>query len=259
MAERVIRTISERVRCMLVNGGLPEELWAEAVLRAVYCINLVPSRGIGMQIPYQLWKGVQPPLKHLKVFGCLAYAYVDADERRKGQACAHKMIFFGYPSDRRGYRLLNAETLEVVHSHSVVFYEKEFINVPTVVEAIENRARRRNEKINFEENQKSKKIISLDTDINQESVSRLYDYVLPQTNVEENRQHTSTNDPTHEEFGTGGANLPHKRFRHEIMSRSRKESVFSGTLNRNNVNKASKSCYQCQAVLVNLLLLLQMR
>ena len=54
----------------------------------------------------------------------------------------------GYSHDRKGYRLLDLETLEVIYSHSLFFYEDEFARVPIIAEAKQNlvlRNVRRNE------------------------------------------------------------------------------------------------------------------
>ncbi|MQL05556.1 transposase, partial [Escherichia coli] len=43
IAERMNRTILERVRCMLLSAGLPKSFWGEAAATAVYLINRCPS------------------------------------------------------------------------------------------------------------------------------------------------------------------------------------------------------------------------
>lgn len=45
VAERMNRTISEKVRCMLIDSGLEKSFWAEAASTAVYLINRIPCRG----------------------------------------------------------------------------------------------------------------------------------------------------------------------------------------------------------------------
>lgn len=44
IAERMIRTIAERVRCVLFEGNLPEELWAEAAVTSAFLRELAASK-----------------------------------------------------------------------------------------------------------------------------------------------------------------------------------------------------------------------
>ena len=43
LAERMNRTIVERVRCLLSSAKLPKYYWGEALTTAIYLINLSPS------------------------------------------------------------------------------------------------------------------------------------------------------------------------------------------------------------------------
>ena len=43
LAERMNRTILERVRCMIINVSLPKAFWGEAVATTIYLINRCPS------------------------------------------------------------------------------------------------------------------------------------------------------------------------------------------------------------------------
>ncbi|OWY95127.1 hypothetical protein PHMEG_00034951 [Phytophthora megakarya] len=40
VAERMIRTQSEQMRCFLLHLDLPQPLWAEALMTATYCVNV---------------------------------------------------------------------------------------------------------------------------------------------------------------------------------------------------------------------------
>ena len=41
---------------MLVNSGLPQNMWGEAILSANYISNKVPRKKVD-KTPYELWKG----------------------------------------------------------------------------------------------------------------------------------------------------------------------------------------------------------
>lgn len=57
VAERGIRTVIERVRCMLADSGLPKGLWAEAAATAIYLDNFIPSARNPGVIPWEMWTG----------------------------------------------------------------------------------------------------------------------------------------------------------------------------------------------------------
>ena len=46
LAERMNRTIMERVRCMMIQAQLPKGFWVEAVTTAAYIINMSPSTAL---------------------------------------------------------------------------------------------------------------------------------------------------------------------------------------------------------------------
>ena len=51
-AERLNRTIIERVRCMLLDSGVEHHLWAEAVMTAAYLYNRTPNKALGGKTAY---------------------------------------------------------------------------------------------------------------------------------------------------------------------------------------------------------------
>ena len=46
VAERIIRTITEKVRTLLIDAKLSQEFWGAAVLTATFLINRIPSRAL---------------------------------------------------------------------------------------------------------------------------------------------------------------------------------------------------------------------
>lgn len=102
LAERMNRTLLERVRCMLISAGLSKSFWGEAVVTTGYLINRCPSSAVNFKTPTELWSGKQSDYSSLRVFGCLAYAHVRKD---KLDARAVKCFFIGYPEGVKGYKL----------------------------------------------------------------------------------------------------------------------------------------------------------
>ncbi|CAA7057839.1 unnamed protein product [Microthlaspi erraticum] len=120
VAERMNRTIMEKVRCLLDESGLGEPFWAEAAATAAYLVNRSPCSAIDHNVPEQLWLTRKPGYNHLRRFGSVAYVHQD---QGKLKPRALKGVFLGYPPGTKGYKiwLLNEE--KCVISRNVVFHE----------------------------------------------------------------------------------------------------------------------------------------
>jgi len=74
VAERANRILVEMSRCLLVQSGLCEAFWAEAIYTAVYLRNWSPTSALANMTPMEAWSGKKPGISHLKVFGSIAVA-----------------------------------------------------------------------------------------------------------------------------------------------------------------------------------------
>ncbi|KAG8498939.1 hypothetical protein CXB51_005359 [Gossypium anomalum] len=79
VAERMNRTIMEKVRCMLSNSNLPKSFWAEAASTACFLINRSPSVAIKKKTPQEVWSGNPANYFDLKIFGCPAKVVISRD------------------------------------------------------------------------------------------------------------------------------------------------------------------------------------
>lgn len=132
VAERMNRTITDRICCMLLDSGLGQEFWAEAANTAIYLINRMPCRD-KIESPEGIWSNEKPSLKHLRVFGCRAFAHIPKQKRTKLDAKSIECIFIGYSNESKAYRLFNPINKKIVISRDVVFIETE-------TEVIENKS-----------------------------------------------------------------------------------------------------------------------
>ena len=80
-------------RSMLVAKYFPNEYWDEAVATTVYIMNQCPTKSVKNKVPQEVWTGMNHNVSHLKVFGCVAYAHV-LDELRKKLDNKEKNIYF---------------------------------------------------------------------------------------------------------------------------------------------------------------------
>jgi hypothetical protein len=67
---------------MLISFGLPQNLWAEAVLSANYILNKLPQKKLD-KTPYELWKFQTPSYQFLNVWGCLAKVAIHIPKKIK--------------------------------------------------------------------------------------------------------------------------------------------------------------------------------
>ena len=95
MAERKNRSVVEVARAMLEEKSLPKFYWAEAVRTAVYIQNRIGDKVSA----HELYFGTKPNLRHLRVFGSIAYVHVSKEKRRKLDAKAEKCILVGYSDE----------------------------------------------------------------------------------------------------------------------------------------------------------------
>ncbi|KAL2225539.1 UNVERIFIED_CONTAM: Retrovirus-related Pol polyprotein from transposon TNT 1-94 [Sesamum indicum] len=124
VAERMNRTLLEKVRCLLISSGLPKPFWGEAVLTAAHLINMSPSVPLSGKTPEFMWNGKLPDLSPLRVFGCSAFVYQNSD---KLEPISLKCVFIGYPEGVKGYRLWvrSQPGFRVLISRDVTFNENE--------------------------------------------------------------------------------------------------------------------------------------
>ena len=137
--ERANHTIMERVRCMLDDGGLSKKYCAFAVSVAVYLKNRNPTRSVVCKTLYESWHGRKPSLKHLHVFGFLAFVHVPKEKWKKLDYRATPGIFVGYSISTKQYFVYDplAQTLHC--SRQVVFREGKRYTAPSAAdEAILN-------------------------------------------------------------------------------------------------------------------------
>lgn len=140
VAERFNRTLVEKVRAVLIDSGVPKNLWCEAALACVYLLNRSPTAALPVGVsPAARWFGSEPSLEKLRVFGCRCFAWIPHQQRKKLDPKSREMIMIGYAPN--GYRLWDMQARKVRIARDVKFDEGTFPysqlkpveNVPLVV------------------------------------------------------------------------------------------------------------------------------
>ncbi|KAL3821238.1 hypothetical protein ACJIZ3_007143 [Penstemon smallii] len=126
VAERMNRTLLEKVRCMLSNSGLTKIFWAEAVNYACHLINRLPSAAIGGKTPIEVWSG-SPASDYdsLRIFGCPAFFHTTEDSKLDPRA--KEAIFLGFSNGVKGFRLWCPALKKLIVSRDVTFDESKFV------------------------------------------------------------------------------------------------------------------------------------
>lgn len=120
-AERLNRTLIEKTRAMIKGDEENKKLWGEAVRVAAYLHNRSRTK-TNTQTAYEMWNDEKPNLKHLRIFGCMAYAK-ELGQLRKLDNRSKVVKFVGYT--QIGYRLWDPIKRKIIISREVHFDEKE--------------------------------------------------------------------------------------------------------------------------------------
>ncbi len=121
-AERLNRTLVERMRAMLLEARVDQDLWAEAMATACYIRNRSPVTAKS-KTPFELFWDRMPDVSKMRTFGAQAYVHVPKTLRRKLEPVSEKGILVGYEPSSKAYRVLLEESGKVTVSRDVTFNE----------------------------------------------------------------------------------------------------------------------------------------
>ena len=110
VSQRLNRTLQEMGLSQLVHPEMPRCFWADALATTCYVRNRIPVCPLHVA-PHEKWYGNKPSVKHMRVFGCIAYALKPSPERKKMRVKSEKMRFIGYPFGTKGYRLYDKKNI----------------------------------------------------------------------------------------------------------------------------------------------------
>jgi hypothetical protein len=105
LVERTGGTSSNNTRAMMTHAKAHISLWGEASTAEAY-VDVRTSKTDEGKTPYEQVNHVKPNTKHLRVWGCDAFIYVQPQKRGKFDAVKEKCIFIGYSDEQNAYRVL---------------------------------------------------------------------------------------------------------------------------------------------------------
>eukprot|EP00253_Pinus_taeda_P023712 PITA_23712 len=77
------------------------------------------------RVSEEAWSGTKQGVTHMNVFGCVAYAHIPDQLRKKLHSKGEKCIFIRYSEESKAYMLYNPSTKKLIVSRYVQFIEEE--------------------------------------------------------------------------------------------------------------------------------------
>jgi len=84
VSERMIRSITEIARALVIGGKVQKTFWGEAVLTATYLTNRSPTSALHecRKTPFEMWHSKKECLRYLRDFGSIVYVLNKTRKRK---------------------------------------------------------------------------------------------------------------------------------------------------------------------------------
>ncbi|KID82365.1 polyprotein [Metarhizium guizhouense ARSEF 977] len=131
-AERSGGALTEKARTMRIAANLPHNLWKDIVEAACYLRNRTPLERNKWKSPFELAFKRQPEIRHLRAYGCKAYAMTAEAQlklrrKQKLEPRAHIGYLVGYQSSNN-FRIWVPHKNKVITTRDVIFNEASFFD-----------------------------------------------------------------------------------------------------------------------------------
>jgi hypothetical protein len=104
--KRIIHTINNVIRTLLIQASLPKRYWAKGLHSVVYLLNLLPTKMISVAGPHAALFGSTPSYENLRVFGYACYHNIAATVRHRLTPQTIRCVFLGYFVNHKDYMVL---------------------------------------------------------------------------------------------------------------------------------------------------------
>ena len=101
---------------MLNEENFSDGYWREAVNTIVHILNRGQLRINSNKTPYEMWFGITPSVKYLKVFGSKCYIKRLDENLKKFDVRSDEGVFLGYASTKKAYKCYNLRLHNIVES-----------------------------------------------------------------------------------------------------------------------------------------------
>ena len=131
LAERLNRTLLEKVRPMLFESTLPTTFWSFALIQANFLYNRSPHSYLDYQTPFFARYGLSENYERLIPFGCKVNIYIPKEKRGKLDNTTKPGIMLGYSPNSTEIYVLDFESSDIIKAPSTsTCNPKEFPGVP---------------------------------------------------------------------------------------------------------------------------------
>jgi hypothetical protein len=104
IAKRKKWILVEMAHCLLQAKGPSTKFCVDVVYCSNYLLNLIPTKVVWNVTPIEKWSGRKPSIGHLGIFGCIAWAHIPIDRRKKLDAKNLACIMMSYSEELKAYR-----------------------------------------------------------------------------------------------------------------------------------------------------------
>ena len=102
------------VRSLLTRRRIPKSFWPEAVNWSIHILNRNPTFAVHNLTLKEAWSGRKPAVDHFKIFGCIAYAHISDEKRKKLDDKGEECVFLGVSEVSKAYKFFNPLTKMIV-------------------------------------------------------------------------------------------------------------------------------------------------
>ena len=120
------RSIDKGITMLLSQSGLARTWWEDAAMHWLYGKSRIPSSGVKVLTPLELFCKRKPDVLQLRPFGCLAYMHLQKDQRLALTPHTAQCMLVSYPWDYKGWSFYNPHTRKTIISDSTVFHKSVF-------------------------------------------------------------------------------------------------------------------------------------
>ena len=131
IAERLNRTLLEKVRAMLHASGLPKFLWGEALKHANYLRNRTSTKALEGKTPYEVKFGMKPNLAGLHEWGSKVWVHDTSGTKLDGRSRIGRWV--GYEEASNAHRIYWPDKRNVTVERSIKFDENDIL-IPAPIE-----------------------------------------------------------------------------------------------------------------------------
>jgi transposase InsO family protein len=119
VAERLNRTLLERIRALTHASGLPKSLWGEALRHAAWLKNRTAMRALDGKTPFEALYGRPPDLSTLRIWG--SQVWVHSPGKSKLNMRAREARWLGHDVDAKAHRVFWTSTGTVAVERNIYF------------------------------------------------------------------------------------------------------------------------------------------